>query len=96
MVITIETVCIVQFTYFSLVGVGALNPMFTSMAEGLKYTSGYDLALGSQETKIKSLASMGIESPSILNNVNASLAIPLIFMVFGFVYSIFEKRSNET
>jgi hypothetical protein len=31
MVITIETVGVIQFVYFSLIGIGSLNPMFVSM-----------------------------------------------------------------
>lgn len=31
MIITIETVGVIQFAYFSLIGIGSLNPMFVSM-----------------------------------------------------------------
>ena len=60
MIITIQTVCIIQFTYFSLLGIGPLNPMFTAMASGLKYTSGFDINLSSTKTKIKQLLAMNI------------------------------------
>ncbi len=65
MIIAVETACIVQFTYFSLMSVGSFNPMFISMAEGLKYTSGYDLNLSDMKTKIKSLMGLNISSVNI-------------------------------
>ena len=65
MIIAVETACIVQFTYFSLMSVGPFNPMFVSMAEGLKYTSGYDLNLSDMKTKIKSFIGLSISSVNI-------------------------------
>ena len=45
MLVAVETAFVVQLTYFSLFGVGQTNPLFLSMASGLKFSSGYDLAL---------------------------------------------------
>jgi hypothetical protein len=43
MLVAVETSFIVQLAYFSFVGLGEINPMFLSMASGLKYSAGYDL-----------------------------------------------------
>lgn len=88
MIITIETVCIVQFAYFSLISIGPLNPMFVAMAEGLKYTSGYDMNLSDIKTKAKSLMAMNIQSANMEGNVNISVVIPLVFLVVGLVFWI--------
>ncbi len=45
MLVAVETSFIVQLSYFSLLGVGAMNPMFLSMASGLKYSAGFDVML---------------------------------------------------
>ncbi len=43
MLVAVETSFIVQLTYFSFLGLGEINPMFLSMASGLKYSAGHDL-----------------------------------------------------
>ena len=97
MIITIETTCIVQFTYFSLLGIGAFNPMFYSMAEGLKYTSGFDINLSDTKTKIKQLIGMNIQSGNIEGNVNLSVIIPLVFVIVGLVLLMIKRfKANKT
>lgn len=85
MIIAIETVCIVQFAYFSLLSIGPLNPMLVAMADGLKYTSGYDINLSDAKTKVKSLMAMNIQSANMEGNANISVIIPLVFLVLGLV-----------
>lgn len=43
--LAVETAGVVQFTYFSLMGIGELNPLFVAMTEGLKFSCGFDLPL---------------------------------------------------
>ena len=95
MIITIETTCIVQFTYFSLLGIGPLNPMFYSMAEGLKYSSGFDINLSDSKTKIKQLIGMNIQSGNIEGNVNLSVTFPLIFVLVGLVLLIIRSLRTK-
>ena len=46
--LVVETASVVQFTYFSLLGIGELNPLFIALAEGLKLACGFDINLSNQ------------------------------------------------
>lgn len=43
--VAVETAGLVQFTYFSLIGIGEVNQMFVAMGQGLKYSCGFDAML---------------------------------------------------
>jgi hypothetical protein len=47
MLVALENAFLVQFTYYSISGIGELNPLFLSMAQGLKFSAGYDIILNS-------------------------------------------------
>jgi hypothetical protein len=46
--LAVETASVVQFTYFSLIGIGELNPLFIALAEGLKLSCGFDIKLSNK------------------------------------------------
>ncbi len=89
--LAVETAGIVQFTYFSLMGIGELNPLFVAMTEGLKFSCGFDLPLTKKETTEKVLLVVGIDSASIIDNVNVSLGVVLVFLVVGSVLLLIAK-----
>lgn len=47
MLVALETAFVVQLVYFTLLGIGEVNPLFMAMAKGLKLSSGYDLLMDS-------------------------------------------------
>lgn len=52
MLIALENAFITQLTYYSISQIGELNPYFLVMAEGLKYSSGFDVKLSSNHNYI--------------------------------------------
>lgn len=93
--LAIETAGIVQFTYFSLLGVGELNPLFVAMTEGLKLSCGFDIALMGKKTSEKVLLGMGIDSTSMMDNANVSLGIVLVFLIVGLTMFVIEKIKKK-
>lgn len=72
-------------------GIGELNPLFVAMTEGLKFSCGFDLPLTEKETAQKALLVVGIDSASIMSNVNISLGVVLVFLVVGSVLLLIDK-----
>lgn len=88
----VETAGLVQFTYFSLIGVGELNQMFVAMAQGLKYSCGFDVMLmDDRQTTERILLGIDIQSAELMNNVNVSLVGVIVFFVVGIVLMIVSK-----
>jgi hypothetical protein len=94
--ISLEGVFTVQLTYFSLMGIGELNPLFVEMAEGLKYSCGYDLtSSGTEKIQIRQLSGIGIESEHLSSNVNVSFLIVLTFVLTGALIYIIKKVRSK-
>ncbi len=91
----IETASIVQFVYFSLIGIGELNPLFIALAQGLKLSNGYDLNLSNIMTNDRTLLGLWIDSANISDNVNVSVAAPALFLVIGLLLFIASKIKNR-
>jgi hypothetical protein len=93
--LVIETAGIVQFTYFSLLGVGELNPLFVAMTEGLKLSCEFDIELLGKETAERVLLGVGIDSTNLMDNVNISLGFVLVFLVVGLVIFVIDKIKKK-
>lgn len=89
--LAVETASVVQLTYFSLLGVGELNPLFIALADGLKLSCGFDIDLNNQQTDNRVLLGVGIQSTNILDNVNVSLVLPVIFTFIGLICMIISR-----
>lgn len=89
--LSVETASVVQFTYFSLLGIEELNPLFIALAEGLKFSCGFDINLNIREQENRILLGVGIQSTNILNNVNTSLILPVVFILVGAILLIIKK-----
>ncbi len=95
--ISVETAFVFQFSYYSLITIGQLNPMFQGLANGLKYSNGYDIILSpNRENNIRSdtpifLLGIGIESVHFSDNVNISLSFVVLCIVVGFVCKLIHK-----
>ena len=93
--LVVETSSVVQLTYFSLLGIGELNPLFIALAEGLKLACGFDINLSNQQTSNRVLLGVSIQSTSILDNVNVSLVLPVIFILIGLIVLIVSKIKSK-
>lgn len=93
--LAIETASVVQLTYFSLLGIGELNPLFIALADGLKFACGFDINLSNQHTVNRVLLGVGIQSTNILDNVNVSLVLPFIFTFIGLISLIVSKIKSK-
>lgn len=89
--LAVETASVVQLTYFSLLGVGELNPLFIALADGLKLSCGFDIDLNNQQTDNRVLLGVNIQSTNILYNVNVSLVLPFIFTFVGLICIIISR-----
>jgi cysteine-rich repeat protein len=96
MLVAVETSFVVQLTYFSLLGLGEINPMFLNMASGLKLSTGYDLMVDEEGSQtFRELSGMGVESAAIASNVNVSLMLVLLCQVVGGVFLLLDKFAKK-
>lgn len=95
MLLAVETASVVQLTYFSLLDIGELNPLFIALADGLKLACGFDINLSNQQTDNRVLLGVGIQSSSILDNVNVSLMLPVIFTFIGLILLTVSKVKSK-
>ncbi len=68
------------------------------MAEGLKYSCGFDILLSDKSTTERIFLGIGIQSSETMDNVNLSLVIVLLSFVVGIVLLIVKKlkiKRNE-
>jgi hypothetical protein len=90
--VAIETSFVVQLTYFALLGLGEINPMFLNMASGLKFSTGYDLMLGDEGSHaFRELSGMGIGSAEMTSNVNLSFMLVLSCQIVGALFLFLDK-----
>ena len=89
--IALEAAFVVQLTYFSLMNIGKLNPLFITMAQGLKYSSGFDLSLVEKSSPPRNLLGIGVESSSFADNATISLISVLLCLIIGGAIFLIDK-----
>ena len=96
MLVAVETSFVVQLTYFSLLGLGEINPMFLNMASGLKFSAGYDLMVDEEGMQtFRDLSGMGVGSVSMVSNVNLSFMLVLVCQVVGGGFLLLNKFARK-
>ena len=97
MLVAVETAFVVQLTYFSLLGVGQINPLFLSMASGLKFSSGYDFMLGQEGSQtFRELSGIDVGSVGIASNVNVPFMLVLVSMIVGGALLLLDKFKKKS
>ncbi len=91
MMISLENAFFVQLSYFSLLYIGQLNPLFYALT-GLKYSNGYNIPITHdnplyESNFIKHVVGIGMYS-AINDNVNISLCLILFFILIGGVIKL--------
>lgn len=62
------------------------------MAEGLKYSSGYELSLSTADViSNRELIGIGVNSTAMMNNVNVSFILVLICVFIGGIALLLDK-----
>lgn len=87
----IELSQVVQLSYFTIINSTQINPLIIALANGLKLSTGIDITVVGTTTDIPQFKHLGITSSHFSDNVNISLALPLVLFLIGLLLKLIER-----